>query len=38
MVAKLDSRTEVKVGDELELALEMSETHIFDGETKDKLV
>ncbi len=38
IVAKLDSRTEAKVGDELELAIEMSETHIFDGETNETLI
>jgi multiple sugar transport system ATP-binding protein len=38
LVAKLDSRTKAKVGDELELALEMEETHIFDGKTEETLV
>jgi multiple sugar transport system ATP-binding protein len=38
LVAKLDSRTKAEVGDELEIALEMEETHIFDGETEETLV
>jgi len=38
LVAKLDSRTKAKVGDELEVAMEMEETHIFDGETEETLV
>jgi len=38
LVAKLDSRTKAEVGDELEVALEMEETHIFDGETEETLV
>ncbi len=38
LVAKLDSRTKAEVGDELEVALEMEETHIFDGENKETLV
>ena len=38
LVAKLDSRTKAKVGDELEIAIEMEETHIFDGETEETLV
>ena len=38
LVAKLDSRTRAQVGDELEVALEMSETHIFDRETEKTLV
>jgi multiple sugar transport system ATP-binding protein len=38
LVAKLDSRTKVKVGDEMEVALEMEETHIFDTETEKTLV
>jgi len=38
LVAKLDSRTKAKVGDELEIAIEMKETHIFDGENEETLV
>src|SRR6056297_1384425 len=38
LVAKLDSRTKAKVGDDLEIALEMEETHIFDGENEKTLV
>jgi len=38
LVAKLDSRTRAQVGDELEVALEMTETHIFDPEDEKTLV
>jgi multiple sugar transport system ATP-binding protein len=38
MVAKLDSRTRKKVGDEMEVALEMPKTHIFDPESEKTLV
>jgi len=38
IVAKLDSRTRAKVGDEIELALEMGETHIFDLENEETMV
>ena len=37
-VAKLDSRTRAQVGDELELSLEMRETHIFNQENEKTLV
>jgi len=37
-VAKLDSRTKAKVGDEIEIALEMKETHIFDSKNEETLV
>ncbi|MDD2353737.1 MAG: sn-glycerol-3-phosphate ABC transporter ATP-binding protein UgpC [Candidatus Caldatribacteriota bacterium] len=37
-VAKLDSRTKAQVGDELEIAIDMKETHIFDVKTQDTLV
>ena len=38
LVAKLDSRTKAQVGDELEVSLEISETHIFNGENEETLV
>ena len=38
ILAKLDSHTRMKVGDEMELALEMPETHIFDPEDEKTLV
>ena len=38
LVAKLDSRTRVKIGDEIEVALEMEETHVFDAENEKTLV
>jgi len=38
LVAKLDSRTKVKVGDEIEVSLEMEETHVFDGKNEKTLV
>jgi len=38
MVAKLDSRTRKKVGDEMEVALEMPKIHIFDPESEKTLV
>lgn len=38
LVAKLDSRTQVKVGDKIEVVLEMAKTHIFDIEDESTLV
>ncbi len=38
LVAKLDSRTTVKVGEEIELVIEMIKTHIFDKEKEDTVV
>ncbi len=38
IVAKLDSRTRKKVGEEIEVALEMAKTHIFDPESEETLV
>lgn len=38
IVAKLDSRTEKKVGEDIEIAVEMSKTHIFDPENEKTLV
>ena len=38
IVAKLDSRSEKKVGEDMEIAIEMSKIHIFDAESEKTLV
>ncbi|MFW6148802.1 MAG: ABC transporter ATP-binding protein [Atribacterota bacterium] len=38
IIAKLDSRTKLQVGNEIELALEMGESHIFNPENEEILV
>ncbi|KUK85861.1 MAG: ABC transporter related [candidate division TA06 bacterium 34_109] len=38
LVAKLDSRTNKKVGEEIEVVLELSKTHLFDPESEKTIV
>jgi len=38
IVAKLDSRTSKKVGEEMKVALDMTKTHIFDPESEETVV